>query len=126
MADLKSVYLVAKRPPLSNYPILWRFLARFVYQRLNWCPDYGIEYQGVFTDEAEARHAASGPGLFYIELPLNAELPQETAQFGKHDFPLSEASSEYRNRRWSFVTVPRRDFELLEQKIEEVVRAASA
>jgi hypothetical protein len=119
---IKSVYLVGKRPPLKNYPVLWRFLARFVYHRLNWCPDYGIEYQGVFTDEAEARHAASGPGMFYMELPLNAELPEETSQFGVHDFPLSEASSEYRNRRFSFVTIPRRDFELLDDKTKEFGR----
>lgn len=124
-----SVFLVARRPPLSAHPYLWRWLARFVYQRINWAPDFGIEYQGVYTDEAEARHAASQVGGFVIAMPLNASLPLETCQFGIHDFPLSEASHEYRNRKFSFVAVPRKEIDdrlLLEAKIEQVARAASA
>lgn len=101
-----SVFLVGKRPPLDNYPMLWRWLARLVYHQINWAPDYGIEYQGVFETEAAARHAASAPGTFYIELPLNCELPTETSSYGSHDFPHSSASCEYRNRRFSFVAVP--------------------
>ena len=126
MAEVPSVFLVGKRPPLANYPMLWRVLARWVYNRLNWAPDFGIEYQGVFTNESAARHAASAPGMFYMELPLNAELPIETAQWGAHDFPHSEASGEYRNRHWPFIAVSRRDFEMLEAKIEQVARSASA
>ena len=126
VADIPSVFLVGKRPPLTGYPMLWRVLARWVYRRLNWAPDYGIEYQGVFTSEAAARHAASAPGMFYIELPLNSELPEETAQWGAHDFPLSDASSDYRHRRWPLIAVSRRDLEMLEAKIEQVARSASA
>lgn len=123
-----SVFLVARRPPLSVHPVVWRWLARFVYKRINWAPDYGIEYQGIYTDAAEARYAASELGGFVIELPLNASLPLETCQFGAHDFPLSEASSQYRNRRFPFVAVPRNELDerlLLEAKIEQVARAAS-
>jgi hypothetical protein len=126
MAEIRSVFLVGKRPPLANYPLVWRMLARWVYQRINWAPEFGIEYQGVFTDESAARHAASAPGMFYMELPLNAELPEETAQWGAHDFPHSEASGEYRNRHWPFIAISRRDFEMLEAKIEQVARSASA
>jgi len=125
MADITSVYLVGKRPPLSSHPVIWRVLARWIYRRLHWCPDYGIEYQGIYTDEAEAGYAASAPGMFYMELPLNAELPDQTAQYGAHDFPLSEASAEYRNRKWPFVVVPREDFELLDQKIERLVSGSA-
>lgn len=112
-----SVFLVAKRPPLDRYPRIWRWLARLVYNQINWCPDYGIEYQGIYEDEAAARYAASMPGGFYIELPFNAELPQETAQFGKHDFPLSEASNGYRRRRFPFSFVPTVELERLSQSV---------
>lgn len=128
--DIKptSVFLVARRPPLSEQRFLYRWLARWVYERIQWAPDYGIEYQGVYTDESEARHVASGPGMFVIEMPLNASLPMETCQYGSHDFPMSEASSRYRNRKFPFIAVPRKELDdrlLLEAKIEQVARAAS-
>lgn len=120
-----TVFLVGKRPPLANYPPFWRWLARLVYHHINWSPDYGIEYQGVYDTEAEARYAASTPGGFYMELPLNAELPQATAQFGKHDFPLSDASADYRNRRFPFVTIPRSQFDALDAKIAQTLTRAN-
>lgn len=110
-AKLGSVYLVAKRPPLSIHPPLWRYLARLVYKRIGWCPDHGIEYIGIYTSEAEARHAAGGDGYFYMELPLNSSLPDEVCQFGTHDFPHSEASHEYRNRRMPFVARRRKELD---------------
>lgn len=124
-----SVFLVARRPPLSEHPFVWRWLARFVYKRIQWAPDFGIEYQGVYTDASEARHVASGPGMFVIEMPFNASLPFETCQYGTHDFPSSEASHQYRNRKFPFVAIPRNELDdqlLLEAKIEQVARAASA
>lgn len=121
---MKTLFLVGKRPPLAQYPALWRWLARLVYKRINWCPDYGIEYQGIYDTEAAARFAASEPGGFYMELPLNAELPEQTAQFGKHDFPLSDASMEYRNRHFAFVTIPRDDFEALDRKVAQTLHCA--
>lgn len=109
-----SVYLVAHRPPLDKQPWYWRWLARLTYQRMGWCPDYGIEYQGVYGEQSAARHAASECGGFYMELPMNASLPTETGQYGVHDFPLSEASPLYRKRQLPFVVVPRavRDIQL--------------
>lgn len=120
-----AVYLVAARPPITHLPYLWRRLAKLVYDKFHWCPDYGIDYRGVYTDEAEARHAASAPGMFYMELPLNGSLPPEPCQFGKHDFPLSEFSSEYRNRQPAYVAVSRRDLARLGRKIEELEICAS-
>lgn len=113
-----TVFLVGKRPPLSTHPPFWQWLARLVYKRLHWCPDFGIEYQGVFTNEAEARHAASAPGMFYMELPLDAELPAEPCQFGVHDFPHSDASPFYRRRKAPYVAVPRTQMERLERSIQ--------
>src|SRR6185503_4578697 len=126
VANVTSVWLVARHPPLSEHKILYRWLARWLYERIHWTPDYGIEYQGVYTDEAEARWAASGAGMFVMEVPLNGSLPEETCQYGKHDFPLSEASPMYRNRNLSFVAVSRERMAQLESKVEEVFRSASA
>lgn len=112
-----TVFLVAKRPPLSNQPRFYRWLARWLYCRMHWCPDFGIEYQGVFTSEAEARYAASAPGMFYMELPLDAELPAEPCQFGKHDFPHSESSAFYRNRKCRFIAIPTRYVDRLTEVI---------
>lgn len=114
-----SVYLVARRPLLSEHPPLWRWLARFVYQQIGWCPDFGIEYQGVFKSEAEARYAASAPGFFYMELPLDASLPIGPCQYGVHDFPHSEASAEYRKRQLPFDAVPRKELKRLREKIRD-------
>lgn len=121
----RSVWLAAKRPPINHLPYLWRWLARVVYQRFQWCPDYGIEYLGVFTEEAEARYHASTAGGFVMELPLNAVLPSAPCQFGTHDFPLSEFSAEYRNRQFPFVAVPRGQLAMLGRKIEEVETCAA-
>lgn len=115
--QVRTVWLAARRPPLSAHPLFWRTLARWVYKHIHWTPDYGIEYLGVFTEEGAARHAASCDGGFVMEVPWNDSLPEETCQFGKHDFPLSEASAEYRNRRLSFVAVHR---DRLDEKVEHL------
>lgn len=121
----QSVWLAAKRPSINHLPYLWRWLARLVYHRFQWCPDYGIEYLGVFTDEAEARYHASTAGGFVMELPLNAVLLDGPVQFGSHDFPLSEFSAEYRNRQFPFVAVPRGQLAMLSRRVEEVERCAA-
>lgn len=119
----QTVFLVGRRPPLITFPLLYRWLARWLYKRMYWCPEWGVEYQGVFTNEAEARHAANAPGMFYMELPLDAELPATPCQFGTHDFPYSEASSFYRRRKMPYVAVHRNE---VEQKIDQIIRSASA
>lgn len=117
---LTSVWLVARRPSLGEHALVYRWLARWLYGRIHWTPDYGIEYQGVYSDEAEARWAAGAPGMFVMEVPFNACLPEETCQYGKHDFPLSDASASYRNRKLPFVAVPRGQIE----KLQDAIRAS--
>lgn len=102
-----NVYLVVKRRPLAELPWLCRWLIRVAYFRTGWASDFGVEYQGVYTTESEAHWAASGAGMSYTELPLNGSLPEETVQYGTHDFPLSDASALYRNRSLPTVAVPR-------------------
>jgi hypothetical protein len=58
--------------------------------------------------------------MFYMELPLNASLPEGAVQFGKHDFPHSDVSPEYRKRKLPFVAVPRKDWENDRQWVKAV------
>jgi hypothetical protein len=109
----QKLFLVVRRKPLSEVPTLYRWLARWVYFRIGWASDYSVEYQGVYTDEAEAYHAARGNGCSYSPVPLNASLPLETCQYGTHDTPLSEASADYRKRSLPFMAVPRKEIESL-------------
>ena len=99
-----SVFIVGRRPPLKNFPLVWQWLGMLVYKRLLWS---GIDYGGVFHTEAEARYAASEYGGFYMEAPWSSCLPPVTCQFGSHDFTLSENSIEYRRRMFPFVAVHR-------------------
>lgn len=114
-----DVYLVVQRRPLSEKALLWQLLARLVYWAIGWSSDYGVEYQGVYTDEAEARRAASPDGWSYTQIPLNGSLPDQTSQYGVHDFPASEASHEYRNRKLGFTAVPTWQLALMNDKLNE-------
>jgi hypothetical protein len=59
-----------------------------------------IDYISVYSEESEARWAASAPGRSYWPVSLGADLPDEPCYFGgPGDFPLSEASPMYRRHR---------------------------
>jgi len=109
-------------------PRLIKWLLRWIYNHYGWAAtDHDghsyckLEFRGTFDNEADARWAASCPGGSYRSLPHNAALPEETCQFGVHDFPLSSASPGYRHRSLPFITVPRADFEALGEQIKQVL-----
>lgn len=82
-----------------------------------------IDYQGIFSNEADARWVASQPGGAYYELPYNAGLPKEPVLYSKSDAPLSEASAAYRKGvKLPFIAIARDDFDALEAKIETLSR----
>jgi hypothetical protein len=114
---ITTVYLVGKRPSLKHQRPVYRWLARWLYRRMHWCPDWGIEYQGVFTSGAEARYVAGCDGGFVIALPLDVELPAEPCQYGVHDFPQSEASAFYRRREMPFTAVSHSQMKRLKQSL---------
>lgn len=108
-----------------------KYLLRWIYCHYGWAAvghdgrSYcKLEYLGIFDTAEGARMAAMVPGGSYHELPLNRALPEETCQFGVHDFPLSSASPDYRNQKPPFLAVAREDWEHLEQKINETVDCA--
>lgn len=132
--DLLTAYVVFQQKPLKDDPLVPRWVKwflRWVYFRYGWATvdrngkSYcKIEFVGVYDSAPAARYAAMVPGGSYRELPLNCSLPEDTCQFGTYDFPLSEASPEYRRRQLPFVAIPRIDIERLEAKVKQTLDCA--
>lgn len=130
----QSIFIAVQQKSLDDDPhVPWwvKWLLRRIYQWYSWAAvdkdgrSYcKLEFRGAFTTEAAARWAAGCLGGSYRELPLDAPLPEETCQFGVHDFPLSSASPEYRNRRLPYVAISREDLERLGSKIEQTIDCA--
>ena len=100
-------------------PRVLRWFIRWVYDYYGFGVTGKGEYcsfedLGGFDNEADARWAANCRGGSVKTIPYNASLPQETVMFGQHDFPQSEASSYYRNRRLPYTAVPTDYLERLE------------
>lgn len=102
---------------------LVRLFLRWVYWRYGFAAKscrcrHGVTYfnfepSGTFAAESDARWAANCHGGGIKEVPFNAALGEETATYGKSDFPQSEASTEYRNRKLPFSFVPTAELERL-------------
>jgi len=132
-------YLATQQKPLDAHPTMpgvVKWFLRRVYDYYGFAAtDHNgraycsVEHRGVFDHEGDARWAANCEGGAYKAIPYNEALPEETCQFGVHDFPQSEASPGYRKRRLQFVAIARTELEqigLIEAKIEQVVKNASA
>ena len=111
---VQQVGMDQHRPAL---PAWLKIFLRWVYHRYGWAAVEGIQFRGAFDDESDARWAANCQGGSYRAVPHNAALPEETCQFGVYDHPQSEDSNEYRNRKLSFVAVPRLEVERLEKSL---------
>jgi hypothetical protein len=132
--DLLTAYVVIQQKSLRDDPLVPRWIKlflRWVYFRYGWAAvDHDgssyckLEFLGIYDSAPAARYAAMVPGGSYRELPLNCSLTEETCQFGVHDFPLSDASPEYRSRQLPFVAVPRVEIEALEQKVQQTLDCA--
>jgi hypothetical protein len=129
-----DVCLMTNVQPITRLPKWAQWVVQFIYFTYGWAATakdekgmyYSVEYRGVTPDESEARYFSSEPNCSYMKLPWRSCLPIETGQYGTHDFPLAEASHRYRKRQLPFIQVRRQDFELLEAKIDELARSASA
>lgn len=131
---LRTAYVVFQTKSLDDdphVPQLVKWLLRRIYQRYAWTAmghdgkSYTKwEFLGIFDTSGGARWAAMVPGGSWMELPLNESLPEETSQFRAHDFPRLSASQEYRDRKLPFVTLPRVDFEALDEKTIQTLNCA--
>lgn len=126
-STMPDLWVAYQRKSLDNDPRLpwWlKWFLRRVYDHYDWAANdhdgksyCQTEWRGVFTDESDARWAASCPGGQYRSLPFEVALPEETVGYGKYDVPLSSHSAKYRHKKLPFVAVPREQIERLEEKI---------
>jgi hypothetical protein len=126
LETLECAWYVGRRRPLSDLPKWKRWLVRTVYFFVGWCTADGVEAQAICTSKELAEQMAGQNGWFYHELPINVPLPDETCRFQAHVFPSSEAAQKYEALRLPIGAVRLSDMQKLEQKIEQVVRSASA
>lgn len=125
-----DLWLVVQRKPLEEVEPIW--LLRWLLRRyFKWrgfaCRSHcnceggcyaSIEYQGIFTSEADARWAANQPGGKYQSLPVNCLLPPETVSYGKMDVPMSEASAGYRRGiQMPYAPIPRKYLKRLHRSL---------
>jgi len=132
--DILTAYVVVQQKSLKDDPYVPRWikaLLRLVYFWYGWAAvDHDgrsytkLEFLGIYDSAPAARYAAMVPGGSYRELPLNCSLPEETCQFGNYDHPLSDASSDYRNRQMPWIAVERGQFAALESKVNQTANCA--
>lgn len=123
---LDSAWYVGRRRPLSQLPRWKRWLVRAVYFMVGWSTGDGIEAQAICTTKERAEQMAEQDGWFYHELPINISLPAETCKFRAHVFPLSDAREKYEAMRLPVAAVSHATIKKAEQKIEQIIRSASA
>lgn len=97
-----SAFFVGGRPVIGGWR-LW--VARRVYF---WLGVSDVEGKSICTDKKLAAKMASVPGGFFMELPVNASLPEEPCQYGLHSFPSAEPN-DYPHRLLRLVAVTRAD-----------------
>lgn len=138
---LETVTLVTQRKPLHTFPMPWwaKLLVRlclriqqeifFKYgfaasvDKTDLCRKcrspkddvHNIEYKGVFTSPADAYWASNQPGGNPIEVPLNAEAPNETCTFRTNNYTAQspEVRQRYQHQKLDLVAVPRMHLQAL-------------
>jgi hypothetical protein len=121
---LKDAYVVCKRRPLSELSPEKQQQIRQAYKDTDWSSDYSIEFVEICTDEVGAIEAASIPGGFIQQIPINAALPDVPIRYGRHTFPLSPAREMYEEQESEIMAVRRSDMEQIMHKACEVKQAA--
>lgn len=132
---LDTVTLVTQRKPLATFPMPgWvKLIARLclwtqqqIFFRYGWAAStdktdlcrkcrepkddvHSIEYKGVYTDAADGYWASNQAGGNTIEIPLNADAPNETCTFRTNSYTAQspEVRQRYQHQTLDLVAVPR-------------------
>lgn len=97
LARPATAFFVGKRRPLAELSFWHRLWVKWCYRGSGWASDYSVEAVGIYTHREDAIKAASIPGGFYHELPVNASLPDVPCGFREHAFPLSSRNGHRSN-----------------------------
>lgn len=127
---LGTMYAVGKRRPITELPPEKQQQVRDAYKDTLWASDYGVEMMGICTSRelAEQTVRDHGPSWFYVKLPIDAFLPDESVQ-GEWavQFPESPAASMYENLSASTIAMSTTQLRMLEEEAErllEIIRSA--
>jgi hypothetical protein len=118
------MYAVGKRRPLTDLPPEKQEQVRAAYRDTLWASDFGVEMMGICTSLALAQETVRkhGPNWFYVKLPIDAFLPEETVQ-GEWavQFPESDAADLYENLTASTIAMSTTQLRMLEEEAERLL-----
>jgi hypothetical protein len=111
LGHVDRAFYVAKRPSIDLLPLMGGLfvkrillpLQRFAYRRWGFSD---VESQSICTSRHRAEQMVKDGRWAIQELPVNVCLPDETCQFGYHDYPLAKAGNLYTERRLKLQAVP--------------------
>lgn len=120
---LGTLYAVGKRRPITELPPEKQQQIRDAYADTLWASDYGIEMMGICTSLELAQQAVRehGPSWFYVKLPIDSFLPEDTVQ-GEWavKFPESDAAELYENLQSSTMAVRTSAMRMLEDELKRL------
>ena len=121
---LGTMYAVGKRRPITELPPEKQEQVRQVYKDTLWASDSGVEMMGICTSLALAEKTVRdhGPNWFYVKLPIDSFLPEETVQ-GEWAvrFPESDAAELYENLSASTIAMSTTQLRMLEEEAERLL-----
>lgn len=130
----ETAFLVGQLSDIDSLPLVGRLyvnyvllpVARLAYFMWGWTNI--LVAQSICSSKEKAREFANGPRRFYLELPVDADLPDRTCQFGQHDFPASAVSQRYQKRQLDYLAIPRkqasREMRGLAESVQRLKRTA--
>lgn len=121
---LGTMYAVGKRRPITDLPPEKQQQIRQAYADTLWASDHCVEMMGICTSLTLAQQACkrNGPNWFYVKLPIDSLLTDETVQ-GEWavQFPESDAASLYENLTASTIAMSTTQLRMLEQEAERLL-----
>lgn len=121
---LGTMYAVGKRRPITELSPEKQEQVRAAYRDTLWASDYCVEMMGICTSLALAQKAVkdNGPNWFYVKLPIDSLLTEETVQ-GEWavKFPESDAASLYENLSASTIAMSTTQLRMLEEEAERLL-----
>jgi hypothetical protein len=145
--SLEEIYITVQRKPMRTFPMPdWVKLGlRACYAFMRWVNQhYGfaasddedtpktdfhnVELRVAHPNEVDAWHDANCEGGAVKRVPWRSPLPPETVAFGSEVWPALDgrAQRQYQARKLEIVSFRLSEWELLQAKIEQVARSASA
>jgi hypothetical protein len=126
--SLGVLYCIGKRRPISELPEEHQQRVREAYRDTLWSSDKGVELQGIYTSKELAIKAckARGKNWFWVELPIDSCLPEETVMGDNvHAFPASPVREMHENLQAATLAVPVTRMRQIEEELAHLREEAA-